>query len=260
MAHDRDDELRKLAEQGQDISAATDPGNLAGHLAGMQSAAMGTDLAERYSQLGARWLADPVPTHLDRHLVERMAKLGFRRESLHEVRIHRGTKAQAAADALGARAFAIGDKDVFFGRGEFDPHTRSGRAVIAHELAHVAPPSVPGAGGVGAGATSGGMSAGIPASFGGGGALLNEAPKRGDENAAEDEAHERRSRFVEQQAYAMEDSAGDSPRAMPEELPGQAQKEIEKKNEKIDPKKLEDKVVALLGKWERTEIDRGGLF
>ena len=51
-------------------------------------------------------------------------------------RIHTGPDSQRAAAALGARAFTRGN-DVHFGAGEFQPHSRDGRRLIAHELSHV---------------------------------------------------------------------------------------------------------------------------
>ncbi|WP_404337145.1 DUF4157 domain-containing protein [Sphingomonas sp. MMS12-HWE2-04] len=51
------------------------------------------------------------------------------------VRVHHGERAAAAADALGARAFTIGN-DVFFNRGQYQPHSSSGRQLLAHELTH----------------------------------------------------------------------------------------------------------------------------
>lgn len=61
------------------------------------------------------------------------ARLGcdFRR-----VRVHDGARADAAAAAVGARAFTVG-ADIVFRRGEFAPHTPSGRLLLAHELTHV---------------------------------------------------------------------------------------------------------------------------
>lgn len=52
------------------------------------------------------------------------------------VRVHTGTAEAAAADALGARAFTLGN-DVVFGRGEYRPMTHAGRRLLAHELTHV---------------------------------------------------------------------------------------------------------------------------
>lgn len=52
-----------------------------------------------------------------------------------EVRVHHGSSAAAAADALGARAFTVGN-DIFFNRGQYQPHSSSGRSLLAHELTH----------------------------------------------------------------------------------------------------------------------------
>jgi hypothetical protein len=53
------------------------------------------------------------------------------------VRIHRNSRASETAEAIGARAYAIGDH-VAFNRGAFVPGTAEGDRLIAHELAHVA--------------------------------------------------------------------------------------------------------------------------
>jgi hypothetical protein len=52
------------------------------------------------------------------------------------VRIHDGAAATDAADALQARAFAVGN-DLIFATGEYSPNTSSGRYLLAHELTHV---------------------------------------------------------------------------------------------------------------------------
>lgn len=68
-------------------------------------------------------------------------RLGHR---FDEVRVHaEGAGAQAAA-ALGARAIAFG-RDIAFAPGTYRPATAEGRALIAHELAHVAQQTHPGA-------------------------------------------------------------------------------------------------------------------
>lgn len=53
-----------------------------------------------------------------------------------DVRIHDGPRAADLTERLGARAVTVG-RDVYFGRGEFDPSTARGRALVAHELTHV---------------------------------------------------------------------------------------------------------------------------
>jgi hypothetical protein len=55
---------------------------------------------------------------------------------LGQVRVHTGTRADAAAQALGAVAFTRG-RDIVFRQGAYSPETREGRHLLAHELAHV---------------------------------------------------------------------------------------------------------------------------
>ena len=73
----------------------------------------------------------PLPDALRARLE---AELGV---SLAAVRLHTDAAAAAAAVALGARAFTMGD-DIYFAPGAYEPHGEAGRALIAHEVAHVA--------------------------------------------------------------------------------------------------------------------------
>ncbi len=52
-----------------------------------------------------------------------------------DVRIHHDAHAGELAASINARAFTLG-RDVAFAPGEFDPGTRSGRHLLAHELTH----------------------------------------------------------------------------------------------------------------------------
>lgn len=54
---------------------------------------------------------------------------------LSAVRVHTGAASQAAASAVGARAYALGN-DIHFGAGHYDPSSRGGQTLIAHEVAH----------------------------------------------------------------------------------------------------------------------------
>jgi Domain of unknown function (DUF4157) len=56
---------------------------------------------------------------------------------LSKVGLHHDESAQRAAHREGARAFTHGN-DIYFNRGEFNPSTTAGRALIGHEMAHVA--------------------------------------------------------------------------------------------------------------------------
>ena len=53
-----------------------------------------------------------------------------------DVRVHAGRQSAKLASALGVQAFTVG-RDVFFGENMFQPGTRRGKALLAHELAHV---------------------------------------------------------------------------------------------------------------------------
>jgi hypothetical protein len=57
-------------------------------------------------------------------------------QDLGSVRVHDDALAARSAQTLGARAWASGEH-VVFGAGEYQPRTRAGRQLIAHELAHV---------------------------------------------------------------------------------------------------------------------------
>jgi hypothetical protein len=52
------------------------------------------------------------------------------------VRVHADAKAAAAARSVNARAYTVG-QDVVFGRGRYEPGSRAGRRLLAHELVHV---------------------------------------------------------------------------------------------------------------------------
>lgn len=55
---------------------------------------------------------------------------------LSDVRVHTDAHAADLARAVNARAFTVGP-NIFFGAGEYRPHSSSGRQLIAHEVAHV---------------------------------------------------------------------------------------------------------------------------
>jgi hypothetical protein len=57
--------------------------------------------------------------------------------SLDHVRVHTGPEAAALARSVDARAFVKDHKNIFFGDGEYQPHTHAGRELIAHEVAHL---------------------------------------------------------------------------------------------------------------------------
>ncbi|HEV2851610.1 MAG TPA: DUF4157 domain-containing protein [Thermoanaerobaculia bacterium] len=71
----------------------------------------------------------PLPDSLRGPLENRFGR------DLSGVRVHTDDRAARAADSLDAQAFTRG-RDIFFGRGYYQPETPSGRHLLAHELTH----------------------------------------------------------------------------------------------------------------------------
>ncbi len=78
--------------------------------------------------LGTR--GQPLPTATRQWMEERF---GY---DFKQVRVHDDFGSQQAASRLRATAYTVGT-DIFFGAGYYEPDTRAGRWLIAHELAHV---------------------------------------------------------------------------------------------------------------------------
>ncbi len=56
------------------------------------------------------------------------------------IRLHTDGRAARLSAALGARAFTLG-REIYFGAGEYRPHTREGRRLLAHEMGHALSPA-----------------------------------------------------------------------------------------------------------------------
>ena len=91
---------------------------------------------------------EPLPADLAGRFAPR---LGY---SFGSVRVHADTAAAASAEAVQARAFTVGSH-IVFGQGQYEPSTQAGRAVLAHELVHVAQQN-------GAGAVAGPLPISLP--------------------------------------------------------------------------------------------------
>jgi hypothetical protein len=66
------------------------------------------------------------------------ARTSFERrlgQSFEDVRIHVDEHAAASAEAVGARAYTVGNH-IVFGDGEFNPHVHEGQRLLLHELVH----------------------------------------------------------------------------------------------------------------------------
>ena len=78
----------------------------------------------------ARGAGKPLPRHIQSEMGHALTS------DLSHVRIHDDTRADTLSRAIQARAFTTGS-DIFFRRGQFNPHSASGRHLLAHELTHV---------------------------------------------------------------------------------------------------------------------------
>jgi len=73
---------------------------------------------------------DPLPEAVRQEMEEKFSR------SFSGVRLHTDATAAELCRDVNARAFAVGN-DLFFAPGEFVPQTKSGKHLLAHELAHV---------------------------------------------------------------------------------------------------------------------------
>lgn len=105
--------LRRLVEPGQDPTSAFEA-----------DASVARRLAARRG--GGHILPPPLRDRME---------AGFGAD-LTGVRIHRDAEAAELSTGLAARAFTHG-RDIYFGRGAYDPTSRSGQHLLAHELSHV---------------------------------------------------------------------------------------------------------------------------
>ncbi len=65
----------------------------------------------------------------------------FYKADFSKVRVHSGNHADQLARDVNARAFTIGN-DIVFRKGEYNPRTREGKRLMAHELTHVLQQSI----------------------------------------------------------------------------------------------------------------------
>lgn len=100
-----------------------------------ENAGLEEHIVDRYARMGLEMLSDEIPKKLDPTLISELKPVIGK--DISDVRIHTGERAQRMAESLHARAFAAGEKDIFFAKGEFEPSTVHGKAILAHELTHL---------------------------------------------------------------------------------------------------------------------------
>ena len=140
MASDDKKKPEDLDETLENLAAAGDEGRDEQELADLEQLAQRVEepgiqdrILDRYSAFGRDLLSDSLPSHLDPRIA---AKLEPVLGDVSSVRVHTGKAATEAARAMSARAFALGDNDIFIDEGEYAPHSAMGGALLAHEVAH----------------------------------------------------------------------------------------------------------------------------
>lgn len=86
---------------------------------------------------GVRVHSPATPDRSPLRPVERLLGSPGQPLGIGDVRVHLGPAAADSAQSMRARAYTYG-QDVVFNRGEFDPFSPAGRALLEHELAHTA--------------------------------------------------------------------------------------------------------------------------
>jgi len=180
-------------------------------------------ILERYQSMGKTLLSDNLPGKVDPKIARALRPhLG----DVSDVRVHTGKVASEAAAAMQARAFAIGDKDIFIDRQEFDPGSREGATLLAHEIAHTRDAAT-------------------------GFALSTE---HGSSTSAREQfAHEIEHKFAREWV-----DDGENPLADDHDISAGVGPDGVRKEPEVDKSLLADKIVALLQKQIKISADRTG--
>jgi hypothetical protein len=103
-----------------------------------QATRPGTALAKRRGMGPEMLPVNAIPRSGGRTLEPEVQHFFSERTGLDfaHVRIHADAEAAASASRLAARAYTVGS-NIYFGHGEYEPKSREGRTLLAHELAHV---------------------------------------------------------------------------------------------------------------------------
>lgn len=111
---------REAAEQAEQASVQRTPDT-------PDQQGMGGALARIQARRGS---GQPLPEAVQRHLEQGL------NHDLSAVRVHADTEADTLAKTMNALAFTSG-ADIYFQTGQYDPNSRSGLELLAHETTHV---------------------------------------------------------------------------------------------------------------------------
>lgn len=128
-----DDALDILSKGAEQDLSAEERDALARLATDVEAPGLQDDILARYADVGRDLLSDGAPRSLDPRMIASLKPL---LGDVSSVRVHSGKLATEAARVMDARAFAIGDRDIFLDGSEFSMNSAAGRSLIAHEVAH----------------------------------------------------------------------------------------------------------------------------
>jgi hypothetical protein len=132
---------KRSVPSASDADAATDEAPASASSATQMRALQRRWLQRKAERDGAPRGANERLTRAARSAGERVDPLVQRRveqatgADLSSVRVHTGGASAEAAASVEARAYTVG-RDVHFAAGQYQPHTREGQRLLAHELVH----------------------------------------------------------------------------------------------------------------------------
>lgn len=127
--------LEALAEDDANAKELAERKKIFAQMADMvEQPGLQADILKRYEQMGRTLLADSLPSRVDPKIARTLR--GILGKDVSDVRVHSGRVATEAARAMDARAFAIGDKDIFVDQSELAKGGGHGETLVAHEIAH----------------------------------------------------------------------------------------------------------------------------
>ncbi len=124
--------FRRLARRAESGHASASAGGFAGKsslTSSMSAPGGGSDGAEVAVDRAAGLTGSPLPAGIQRQFE------GSLLTDLSRVRVHNGAESQAAAQAVGAKAYTTG-QDIHFAAGRYQPDDPFGMHLLAHEVAH----------------------------------------------------------------------------------------------------------------------------
>lgn len=146
------EQLKRKSRKSNSLKPETESHSGKHHPEGKGVSVLQQKIGNRAVQRLITQRSSDAPAQLDDQVSQRINQARTGGEALHpdiqnqigqglgadfsQVRVHTSQESHELNQALGAKAFTTG-KDIFFKEGAYDPHSSSGKELLAHELTHV---------------------------------------------------------------------------------------------------------------------------